>query len=76
VTREIRKVSFDSLEDYWAAMEAESGLSGATYLALSPDDQHAVREHVQRTLLPSDSDGNGGLVGQWSAIGDERGRGR
>jgi hypothetical protein len=57
VTWEIRKVSFDSLEDCWAAMEAGSGLSGATYLALSTDDRQAVRDHVQRTLLPSNSDG-------------------
>jgi ubiquinone/menaquinone biosynthesis C-methylase UbiE len=57
VTREIRKVSFDSLDDYWAAMEAGGGLSGATYLALLPDDRRAVRDRVQRTLLPSDSDG-------------------
>jgi ubiquinone/menaquinone biosynthesis C-methylase UbiE len=57
VIREIRKVSFDSLGDYWAAMEAGGGLSGATYLALSPDDRQAVRDRVQRTLLSSDSDG-------------------
>ncbi len=41
VTRETRKVSFDSL-DYWAAMEAGGGLSGATYLALSPEDRRTV----------------------------------
>ncbi len=57
VTREIRKVSFDSLGDYWAAMEAGGGLSGTTYLALSPDDRQAVRDRVQRSLLSSDSDG-------------------
>jgi len=43
--------------DYWAAMEAGGGLSGATYLALSPDDRQAVRDRVQRSLLSSDSDG-------------------
>jgi ubiquinone/menaquinone biosynthesis C-methylase UbiE len=57
VTRESRQISFDSLEDYWAAMEAGGGLSGATYLALSPDDRRAVREDVNRGLLPSGSDG-------------------
>ena len=57
VTREMRKVSFDSLEDYWAAMEAGGGLSGATYLALAPDDRRAVRHEVRRGLLPSESDG-------------------
>src|SRR5215475_9394253 len=57
VTREIRKVSFDSLGDYWAAMEAGGGLSGATYLALSADDRQAVRDRIQRSLLSSDSDG-------------------
>jgi ubiquinone/menaquinone biosynthesis C-methylase UbiE len=56
VSRETRKISFDSLEDYWAAMEAGGGLSGATYLALSPDDRLAVREEVNRSLLRSQSD--------------------
>jgi hypothetical protein len=57
VTREIRKVPFDSLGDFWAAMEAGGGLSGATHLALSPDDRQAVRDRVQRSLLSPDSDG-------------------
>jgi hypothetical protein len=57
VSRESRQISFDSLEDYWAAMEGGGGLSGATYLALSPDDRHAVREEVNRGLLPSGTDG-------------------
>jgi len=57
VTRELRQVSFDSLEDYWAAMEAGGGLSGATYLALAPDDRRAVRDEVRRGLLPAESDG-------------------
>jgi SAM-dependent methyltransferase len=57
VRREIRQVAFDSLEDYWAAMEAGGGLSGATYLALSPDDRQAVRDEVRRGLLLAESDG-------------------
>lgn len=57
VRREIRQVSFDSLDDYWAAMEAGGGLSGATYRALSPDARRAVRDEVRRGLLPSESDG-------------------
>jgi SAM-dependent methyltransferase len=57
VRREIRQVSFDSLADYWAAMEAGGGLSGATYRALSPDAQRAVRDEVRRGLLPAESDG-------------------
>ena len=35
VRREIRQVPFDSLDDYWAAMEAGAGLSGAAYRALA-----------------------------------------
>jgi ubiquinone/menaquinone biosynthesis C-methylase UbiE len=57
VSRESRQISFDSLEDYWAVMEAGGGLSGATYLALSADDRRAVREEVNRGLFPSGSDG-------------------
>ena len=38
-------------------MEAGGGLSGATYLALSPDDRRAVRDEVRRELLPAESDG-------------------
>jgi ubiquinone/menaquinone biosynthesis C-methylase UbiE len=56
VIREIRNISFNSLGDYWAAMEAGGGLSGATYLALSPGDRQAVRDRVRRSLLSSDSD--------------------
>jgi hypothetical protein len=33
VVRESRQISFDSLEDYWAAMEAGVGLSGASATA-------------------------------------------
>jgi hypothetical protein len=57
VRREIRQVSFDSLDDYWAAMEAGGGLSGATYLALSSDARQAVRDEVRRGLLPAEADG-------------------
>jgi ubiquinone/menaquinone biosynthesis C-methylase UbiE len=57
VRREIRQVPFDSLDDYWAAMEAGGGLSGATYRALGPDDRQAVRDEVRRGLLPVESDG-------------------
>ena len=57
VTREIRRFPFESLEDYWARMEAGGGLSGATYLALSPEDRRAVRDEVRRGLLPPQSDG-------------------
>jgi ubiquinone/menaquinone biosynthesis C-methylase UbiE len=57
VTQEIREVPFDSLEDYWGPMEAGGGLSGATYLALSPEDRQTVREEIRRTLLPSHSEG-------------------
>jgi hypothetical protein len=57
VSRELRQVSFGSLDDYWAAMEAGGGLSGAAYRALSPDDRQAVRDQVRRSLLRSRSDG-------------------
>jgi hypothetical protein len=57
VTREIRTFPFESLEDYWAPMEAGAGLSGAAYLALSPEDRRAVRDEVRRGLLPSPSGG-------------------
>ncbi len=57
VMRETRKVSFGSLEDYWAAMEAGGGLSGATYLALSPELRRTVRDRIRPTLLLSASDG-------------------
>jgi hypothetical protein len=57
VTRQVREVSFDSLDDYWAAMEAGGGLSGATYLALSPDDRRTVRDRIRPTLLRSAPDG-------------------
>jgi len=57
VTREIRAIPFESREDYWATMEAGGGLSGATYVALSPEDRRLVRNEVERILLPSRSDG-------------------
>jgi SAM-dependent methyltransferase len=57
VSREIPQVSFGSLDDYWAAMEAGGGLSGAAYCALSPEDRQAVRDEVRRSLLGSRADG-------------------
>lgn len=57
VTHEIRAIPFGSREDYWAMMEAGGGLSGATYLALSPENRQVVRDEVDRVLLPSRSDG-------------------
>jgi hypothetical protein len=39
VSQESRQVSFGSLDDYWAAMEAGGGLSGAAYCTLSPNDR-------------------------------------
>jgi len=57
VTPEVRSIWFDSLEDYWAAIEAGGGLSGATYCMLSADDRRAVRDQVRRGLLPSQPDG-------------------
>jgi len=57
VTREIRAIKFESWEDYWATMEAGCGLSGATYVALSPEDRRVVRDEVERALLASRSDG-------------------
>jgi SAM-dependent methyltransferase len=57
VTRELRAIPFESREDYWATMEAGGGLSGATYVALSPQDRSVVRNEVERVLLASRSDG-------------------
>jgi hypothetical protein len=56
VTRELRAIPFESREDYWATMEAGGGLSGATYVALSPEDRRVVRDEVERVLLSSGSD--------------------
>lgn len=55
VTRELRAIPFESREDYWATMEAGGGLSGATYLTLSPEDRRVVRDEVERVLLASRS---------------------
>jgi len=57
VTREIRAIPFESREDYWSTMEAGGGLSGATYVALSPENRQVVRDEVDRVLLASRSDG-------------------
>jgi ubiquinone/menaquinone biosynthesis C-methylase UbiE len=57
VTRELRAIPFESWEDYWATMEAGGGLSGATYMALSPQDRRVVKDEVERVLLASRSDG-------------------
>jgi ubiquinone/menaquinone biosynthesis C-methylase UbiE len=57
VTRELRAIPFESREDYWATLEAGCGLSGATYVALSPEDRSLVRDEVERVLLASQSDG-------------------
>lgn len=57
VTRKLRAIPFESREDYWATMEAGGGLSGATYVALSPEDRRVVRDEVERVLLASRSDG-------------------
>jgi ubiquinone/menaquinone biosynthesis C-methylase UbiE len=51
VTRELRAIPFESLEDYWATMEAGGGLSGATYVALSPEDRQVVRDEVECCIL-------------------------
>jgi hypothetical protein len=56
VTRELRAIPFESREDYWATMEAGGGLSGATYVALSPEDRRVVKDEVKRVLLSSGSD--------------------
>jgi SAM-dependent methyltransferase len=57
VTRELRAIPFESRQDYWATMEAGGGLSGATYVALSPEDRQGVRDEVEGVLLESRSDG-------------------
>jgi ubiquinone/menaquinone biosynthesis C-methylase UbiE len=57
VARELRAIPFESREDYWATMEAGGGLSGATYVALSPEDRRVVRDEVERVLLASRPDG-------------------
>jgi hypothetical protein len=57
VTRELRAIPFESREDYWATMEAGGGLSGATYVTLSPEDRRVVRDEVERVLLAARSDG-------------------
>jgi SAM-dependent methyltransferase len=57
VTRELRAIPFESREDYWATMEAGGGLSGATYVALSPEDRRVVRDEVESVLSASPSDG-------------------
>jgi SAM-dependent methyltransferase len=57
VTREIRAIPFESREDYWSTMEAGGGLSGATYVALSPEDRRVVRDEVEHVFLASRSDG-------------------
>ena len=57
VTREIRAIPFESREDYWATMEAGGGLSGATYVTLSPEDRRVVRDEVEGVLFASRSDG-------------------
>lgn len=57
VTRELRAIPFESRQDYWSTMEAGGGLSGATYVALSPEDRRVVRDEVEGVLLPSRSDG-------------------
>ncbi|HEU4342512.1 MAG TPA: methyltransferase domain-containing protein [Candidatus Binatia bacterium] len=57
VTRELRGIPFESRQDYWSTMEAGGGLSGATYVALSPEERRVVRDEVERVLLASRSDG-------------------
>jgi hypothetical protein len=57
VTRELRAIPFEAREDYCATMEAGGGLSGATYVALSPEDRRVVRDEVERVLLASRPDG-------------------
>jgi ubiquinone/menaquinone biosynthesis C-methylase UbiE len=57
ITRELRAIPFESREDYWSTMEAGGGLSGATYVALSPEDRRVVRDEVERVILASRSDG-------------------
>ena len=56
VTRELRAIPFESLEDYWATMETGCGLSGATYVAVSPEDRRVVRDEVEHVLLASRSE--------------------
>jgi len=38
-------------------MEAGGGLSGATYMSLSPEERRVVRDVVERILLASRADG-------------------
>jgi ubiquinone/menaquinone biosynthesis C-methylase UbiE len=50
VTREARETAFESFDDYWASIEAGTGIMPQAYRALPEPQRRAVREEVHARL--------------------------
>ena len=57
VERQSREGAFDSLDDYWAPIEAGTGSIPQVYLSLPEDQRRAVRDEVTERLANFQSDG-------------------
>lgn len=66
VSRETRKIVFESFEEYWEPVEAGGGRLGQVYRGLSEGTRQAVREEVWKHLSQFES--NGRLVMKAEAL--------
>jgi ubiquinone/menaquinone biosynthesis C-methylase UbiE len=57
IERETRPVVFDSIEDYWAPIEAGIGSQPQAYLSLSEADRLSARDEISARLSQFESDG-------------------
>ena len=57
IERQSREGAFDSLDDYWAPIEAGTGLIPQVYLSLPESKRRAVRDEVTERLAKFQSDG-------------------
>jgi ubiquinone/menaquinone biosynthesis C-methylase UbiE len=57
IERQSREGAFDSLDDYWAPIEAGTGLIPQVYLSLPESQRRAVRDEVTERLAKFQSDG-------------------
>ena len=55
--RQSREGAFDSLDDYWAPIEARTGSIRQVYPSLPEDQRRAVRDEVTERLANFQSDG-------------------
>jgi len=54
---QVRRIAFESFDDFFGPVENGAGMTGSAYIGLAPDQRDMVREEVFQDVLGSSSDG-------------------